>query len=278
MKVEAFAPAKINLTLHVTGQREDGYHLLDSLVVFVDVGDVISAEIADTLRLRVTGPKSEGVPENNSNLVLKAAALFDGSKGAFITLEKHLPAASGIGGGSSDAAACLRALSGLWDVQLPDQDRLLALGADVPVCMTLTSQRMAGIGEDLSDVDGLPEFDILLVNPGVEVATPAIFNALQSRHNPPMPTPLPRFEDAAALAVWLKTQRNDLQPAAITLEPSISDVIDAVTEAGSLYAGMSGSGATCFGVFPPDGVSAKLALEQIRAAHPNWWSAAGKRL
>ncbi|WP_372834971.1 4-(cytidine 5'-diphospho)-2-C-methyl-D-erythritol kinase, partial [Puniceibacterium confluentis] len=177
MATEVFAPAKVNLTLHVTGRRADGYHLLDSLVVFADIGDTVSVEASDRLSLAVDGPMAVGVPVDDSNLVLRAARFLNPERGAAILLTKHLPAASGIGGGSSDAAATLRALSELWGVPVPRD--VLALGADLPVCMAPGAQRLAGVGDVLTPVPGLPDCDILLVKPGVSVATPQGVRALQ---------------------------------------------------------------------------------------------------
>jgi 4-diphosphocytidyl-2-C-methyl-D-erythritol kinase len=273
--VTAFAPAKINLTLHVTGQRTDGYHLLDSLVVFADIGDTITADHADDLSLRVDGPNAAGVPTDASNLMIKAARLLDAKRGAALTLTKNLPPASGIGGGSSDAAATLRALSTLWKADLPTAAQVLTLGADLPVCMNTTAQRLSGIGDLLAPVPNLPACDILLVNPRAEVATPTVFAALDHRAHPPMPDKLPIWPTAQALADWLATQRNDLQEAAISVLPVIEDVLTALRETNCMFARMSGSGATCFAIFPPDGHSAKLALAQIHAGRPEWWAAQG---
>ena len=274
----AFAPAKINLTLHVTGQRDDGYHLLDSLVVFADIGDQIHVSQAADLALDVSGPMAQGVPTDRSNLVLKAAALLPAGQGAHIHLHKTLPPASGIGGGSSDAAAALRALSSLWRVPMPGISEALALGADLPVCLQPGPQRMRGIGETISRVPNLPPCDIVLVNPRREVSTPAIFKSLKRRDNPAMPEVLPNWADAADLANWLAGQRNDMQAAAIALEPSIADVLHSLTPTGCLMARMSGSGATCFGLFPPDGQSAARAAKRISQAHPGWWVEHGSLL
>ncbi len=279
MAVEAFAPAKINLTLHVTGRRTDGYHLLDSLVAFCDVGDVIRVRPSPELTLRVTGPKAEGVPTDGCNLVMRAAELMrQGGQGADITLEKHLPAAAGIGGGSSDAAAALRAVSELWSAELPGQVDLLSLGADVPVCMDPGSWRMEGIGETLSRVPALPKCEILLVNPGVSVPTPAVFRSLTSRENAPMPRSLPYWKTAADLAHWLAGQRNDLQAPAVALEPVIGTVLERLKATGALFCAMSGSGATCFALFPPSSGDAKRAMEDIRSAYPDWWASSGTLL
>lgn len=271
------APAKINLCLHVTGQRPDGYHLLDSLVVFADVGDLIEVRAAPTLSLRVIGPQARDLPLGEDNLVLRAARAFAGTAGAAITLTKNLPVASGIGGGSADAAATLRALARLWDAPLPDADRVLQLGADVPACLVGRALRMQGIGERLAAVPGLPEAHLVLINPGVAVATPAVFKALPCKNNPAMPD-LPGFATAKELALWLASQRNDLEAPAMALAPAIGAVKQALAAApGCLLARMSGSGATCFGVFA-DQAQAQSARAAISAAQPGWWVACGRML
>lgn len=270
MTVEAFAPAKINLTLHVTGQRGDGHHLLDSLVVFADVGDRLSCAPADEVTLTVTGPLAAGVPTDGRNLVLKAAALFGPDRGAAITLEKHLPAAAGIGGGSSDAAAALRGLAALWSLPLPDRDAVLGLGADVPVCLDPRPVRMRGVGEDIAPGPPLPDFALVLANPGAEVATADVFAALTRKDNPPMPHP-PGWSTAAVMAHWLRDQRNDLEPPARRLLPAIREVLDALSATeGCLIARMSGSGATCFGIYA-DRDAAEAAARRLGTDAPHWW-------
>ena len=265
--VEEAAPAKINLALHVTGQRADGYHLLDSLVAFAAAGDRVTARAAKRTRLRVTGPMAAGVPEDNDNSVLRAAALIGVS--ADLTLDKHLPAAAGIGGGSSDAAATLRALARLSGRALPGD--ALSLGADVPVCLLAGAARMRGIGEDVAAVDGLPALDAVLVNPRVPVATPAVFARLERRENAGMPAVLPRWRDAADCAHWLAAQRNDLEAPARALCPEIGAVLEALRAGGGCtLARMSGSGATCFGLCPDAG-TARAEAARIAAARPDWW-------
>ena len=261
------APAKINLTLHVTGRRADGYHLLDSLVAFADAGDRLGVRAAARTRLRVTGPMAAGVPDGPDNGVVRAAALIGVT--AEITLDKHLPVAAGIGGGSSDAAACLRALSRIAGVPLPGD--ALSLGADVPVCLLARAARMRGIGEAATPLDGLPVLDAVLVNPGVPVATPEVFARLEQRDNPMMPVPLPRWSDAAACTRWLAAQRNDLEAPARTLCPGIGAVLAALHETENCaLARMSGSGATCFGIYP-DSDAARRAADRIAADRPDWW-------
>lgn len=275
-EVTAFAPAKINLTLHVTGRRSDGYHMLDSLVAFADIGDEITAAPWTETSLTVSGPMSEGVPTDASNLVVQAARLLDPNKSASLHLTKVLPPASGIGGGSSDAAATLRALSKLWDVPLPAPQETVSLGADLPVCLRPLAQRMSGIGEELTLLPSLPPCDILLVNPRVHVATPSIFKALTSRDNPPMLQELPRWNSVQELAEWLKTQRNDLEQPAITLAPVIAKALEALAGTDALFSRMSGSGATCFALFPPDSPSTEKAAQEIKVNHPDWWVQTGK--
>ena len=265
--VEAFAPAKINLTLHVTGRRTDGYHLLDSLVVFADVGDRVSVRPAGASRLRVTGPMTAGVPVGPENLVLQAAALSGIT--AEIRLEKHLPAAAGIGGGSSDAAATLRALARMSGQPVPGD--VLALGADVPVCMLARAARMRGIGEEVSAVADLPLLHAVLINPRVPVPTPAVFRRLTCWDNPPMSEVLPEWAGAGDLVRWLAEQRNDLQDPAIAEQPVIAQVIERLgVTPGCQLARMSGSGATCFGLYD-DAETASSAASRLAAEFPGWW-------
>ena len=275
MATSAFAPAKVNLALHVTGRRSDGYHLLDSLVVFAGVGDTVTAEPSDRLSLRVAGPQAESLSAGDDNLVLRAARLM--GVAAALTLEKVLPVASGIGGGSADAAAALRALAALTRRPLPDADETLRLGADVPVCLAGRPARMQGVGEALAPVPPLPPAWLVLVNPGVAVPTPAVFAALRQRDNPPM-SKVPAFTDAVGLGRWLSSQRNDLQPAAIAIAPAISDTLAALSlQPGCLLARMSGSGATCFGLFAGE-TEARAATSRLRDAQGDWWVVAAPLL
>ncbi|GHD99076.1 4-diphosphocytidyl-2C-methyl-D-erythritol kinase [Defluviimonas sp. 20V17] len=279
MAAEALAPAKINLTLHVIGRRADGYHLLDSLVAFVDLGDRVGVAPGDGLSLRVKGPRAAGVPADDNNLMLRAARLLAAGAGAEVgadlgaalTLEKCLPMAAGIGGGSSDAAAALRLLSRLWGLPMPDTRALMALGADLPVCAAARPARMRGLGERLDPAPALPPVWLVLANPGMALATPAVFGALSRPENAPMPETLPDFPDAVALAAWLRAQRNDLEPAATAICPAVAQVSAALAaQSGCLLARMSGSGATCFGVFASP-ATAQAAVAALRAARPDWW-------
>ncbi len=263
--VEVFAPAKINLTLHVTGRRSDGYHLLDSLVAFANTGDCVHISLAEKTTLTVTGPMAEDVPTGPSNLCVRAADLF--GQPAHIQLEKHLPAAAGIGGGSSDAAAVLRGLEQLTG--RPFSGDAASVGADVPVCYRAEATRMAGIGDVLTPF-ALPPLYAVLVNPGVEVSTADIFRRLNGNARDPMSDP-PAGADAATLCDWLRSQRNDMEDAALAVEPSISVVMEALCGAeGQLCCRMSGSGATCFALFEAEKAAAHAAAV-IADENPDWW-------
>jgi 4-diphosphocytidyl-2-C-methyl-D-erythritol kinase len=275
--VELFAPAKVNLYLHVTGKREDGYHLLDSLVVFAGTGDTLRFAPSETLSLEIEGPGAETLSAGADNIVLKAARALADALGrpaqAAITLEKHLPVASGIGGGSADAAATLRGLMALWDISL-DDDTLarigLGLGADLPVCLAGRPTQMSGIGEMLEAAVTLPPAWLVLVNPRIALSTPSVFRARAGDFTPAAPlTEIPA--DANALANALINRRNDLAPPAMMLEPAVKAMLDAIGETqGCLLARMSGSGATCFGLYA-DEESADQAADALAAAHPDWW-------
>jgi len=271
MAIEVFAPAKINLALHVTGRRADGYHLIDSLVAFASIGDRVTVARTDQLSLEIAGPEAGGLKANADNLVLQAARLFDPGCTATITLVKNLPVASGIGGGSADAAATLKALATAYDRRVPEPAATMRLGADVPACMTGRPLRLSGIGDMIADVPPLPALDIVLVNPRIGLATPDVFAALTSRSNAPMHRQLPRWADPAAFCEWLCDMRNDLLEPATRLVPEIASILAAIRDTGCLFAGMSGSGATCFGLFPPDRGRAKVARDHLQAKHPEWW-------
>ena len=280
-----FAPAKVNLALHVTGRRGDGYHLLDSIVVFLALGDRLHVAPAEHVTLAVTGPLGAGVPVDG-NLVLRAAAALAQAAGrscpgASLTLDKHIPAAAGLGGGSSDAAAALRALNRLWGIGLdPAGLRRLGetIGADVPVCVAPAGARMAGIGECVTPLPALPEFHVLLVNPGCSLATAAVFAGLVDPDNPGLPELPGRWRGMAHLVEYLARCRNDLAAPAIAAAPAIQEVLAALAaEPACLLARMSGSGATCFGLFATaeDAAAARAGLAR---SHPGWWVAAARTL
>lgn len=273
------APAKVNLFLHVIGRRADGYHLLDSLVVFAEAADVLSVEPADGLSLQVVGPFAAALAGEPDNLVLRAARALAAEAGVVpcgrLVLRKNLPVASGIGGGSADAAAALRLLCRFWRIApTPAALARLAsgLGADVPVCLAGHASRMGGVGEHLEPVPGLPACGIVLVNPGVAVATADVFRARSGAWSSAALLP-GSWPDAAAMAADLGRLRNDLEPAAIGLQPVIGDVLSALADVpGCLLARMSGSGATCFGLF----AAAEQARRAVgRVSRAGWWCWAG---
>ena len=271
------APAKVNLALHVTGRRTDGYHLLDSLVAFAAVpdGDRVRVTFSDGAsgepELTVSGPFAGSVPADRDNIVLAAARACGGIER--IHLEKGFPVAAGIGGGSADAAAVLRAVAAHRGIEASAlADIALSLGADVPVCLAGRSCRMEGIGERLTPIT-LPEVPALLVNCGQPLATGAIFSGLARRDNPPLP-PIKSSGTPHALSRWLKSTRNDLEDPARALAPEIGAVVSALTALdGCLIARMSGSGATVFALFDCAATrdAGLAALRRARAFRPQWW-------
>ena len=276
MATEVFAPAKVNLALHVTGQRADGYHLLDSLVVFADIADRVTVAASDRLTLEITGPEASSIAADDDNLVLQAARFFDPACTARITLEKNLPVASGIGGGSADAAATIKALARLYGAPLPQPYQTASLGADVPACMMGRPLRLQGIGDVLSEIPALPALDILLVNSRVSLATPQVFAALASRRNSPLDRDLPQWDNPHDFCDWLAGTRNDLLEPAIELDPQIGIALELIRETDCLFAGMSGSGGTCFGLYPPNRGQAKAAQSYVQAKQSGWWCQSGK--
>jgi len=241
-----FAPAKVNLYLHVTGKRADGYHLLDSLAVFPATGDVVAAEPADELSLAITGPFGAILEAEADNLLLRAARLLGPTRGAALRLEKNLPVASGIGGGSADAAAALRVLCALWGIEDADLRALaLQLGADVPVCLASRPARMQGIGEVL-----------------------AVFRARQGEFSAAADLP-DGWADVDAMVAALAALGNDLQAAAIDIAPVIGEALAALAVLpGAKLARMSGSGATCFAIFATPKAAHEAAAQIGR---PSWW-------
>ena len=274
------AKAKVNLFLHVRGLRAEGYHTLESFAVFPNVGDLLEAEPAAGLSLTIEGPFGDGLSSGADNLVIGAArSLSDrtsGRPGAALRLVKSLPIASGIGGGSADAAAALRALSRIW-TEAPAGDLpeiAFTLGADAPVCLGQTPSLMGGVGEKLVAAPSFPAFWIVLANPMTPLSTAEVFAALERRDNPPGPPAPARFADFDHLVSWLTRQRNDLEAPARRLRPVIGRVLSALawTETCRL-ARMSGSGATCFGLFARE-QDALEAAGRLRDAEPDWWIAA----
>jgi 4-diphosphocytidyl-2-C-methyl-D-erythritol kinase len=263
------ARAQINLYLHVVGRRDDGYHLLDSLVCFAELGDELAIAPAEELSLEIDGPFGP-VLAGGDNLVLAAARLLDAKKGAALRLTKQLPVAAGIGGGSADAAAALVGLCRLRDCPMPEASRLLSLGADLPVCLSQGPSFVGGIGEEIAPAPALPRAYLLLVNPRRPLPTPQVFRGFSGPFSKPARWHEPPA-DAAALAGMLAERSNDLTGPAMAVLPEIADLLDAIHAApGCLLARMSGSGATCFGLFAEAEEVAKAAAA-IQATQPLWW-------
>jgi 4-diphosphocytidyl-2-C-methyl-D-erythritol kinase len=279
------APAKLNLTLEVVGKRADGYHLLDSLIAFTEYGDTLTATGAEALTLTLDGPFGGIlVGDPMENLVLKAARLLAAEAGieplAALALTKRLPVASGIGGGSSDAAATLTALGELWRLAPAPEDlaRLaLKLGADVPVCLAARTARLEGIGERVAPAPPVPAAPIVLVNPRQGLPTPKVFQARRGDFSTgagPAGVLAGSPADAAALADAIHPYANDLTAPAIDLLPTIGRILARLEATDAcLIARMSGSGATCFALFPTDEAAASAAAA-IRAEQPGWWAVA----
>lgn len=272
------APAKINLALHITGRRPDGYHELDSLVVFADFGDDIAVEPCEDLSLVVGGPFAHHAPDDGRNLALAAARLLRDTaglrKGAAIRLVKHIPAGAGFGGGSGDAAAVLRALNALWDCRLAEEDLValgLKLGADVPMCVYGRTLRARGVGETIEPASAMPPLPLVLVWPGEPVATPGVFARLRRRRNAALPDPWRALATVDDVAFYLAACRNDLEEAAIAMEPAIVGALASLRATpGCLLARMSGSGSGCFGLYRTTG-EADTAASALREEQPNWW-------
>lgn len=279
--VEVIAPAKINLALHIVGQLADGRHALESLVAFTVTGDRISFEPAARDSFELAGPFADGLRDEASNLVLAAR---DRLRAQFperardpvrIRLEKNLPIAAGIGGGSSDAAATMKALAQYWRLDAGSDDlcaMALALGADLPMCIMAQPLVASGIGERLRPIGNLPALHLVLVNPGVPVPTGAVFAALAQKRNPALPAD-PQSGSLSAWIDWLSFTRNDLEAPARMIAPPIGHVLEIVRQSGAAVARMSGSGATCYGLFENEEMQ-RRAVDRIRRSHPGWFTMA----
>ena len=274
------APAKINLALHIIGRRENGYHDLESLIVFADISDDIEARIADKDSLVISGPFGTALSAEPNNLVLRAVAAFRARwpdlspPGLALHLVKNLPVAAGIGGGSADAAAALRIMAELATASVPLGelvDLAAGLGADVPACLLSRPLVARGVGEILAPLPEFPALYMTLVNPGVGVATADVFRRLRAHDNYPLPSLPEPLTRPAQLGLWLAETRNDLQPPAIKLVPEIGVLIEEMAESpGCMLSRMSGSGATMFGLFGSEG-QAHEAASQMRRLHPDYW-------
>lgn len=264
-----FAGAKINLSLKVTGRRPDGYHTLDSLVVHTaDLGDELSLATGEGLSLKLAGPFGEELKAENNNLVLKAARAL-GVENAAFTLIKNLPLASGIGGGSADAAAALKLLNQTFALAHSNEalEKIaIQLGADVPMCLTPVPKRVTGLGEIAHPI-ALPKLHLVLVNPGIAMPTGPVFQHLQTFSAPPSQPPIEMHD----LAQWIAKTSNDLLPHALSRAPQIGAVLEELAAQKTICAsGMSGSGATCFGLFKTR-KDADAAAKQIQSMQPGWW-------
>ncbi|WP_395644578.1 4-(cytidine 5'-diphospho)-2-C-methyl-D-erythritol kinase [Terricaulis sp.] len=269
--MKVFAPAKINLTLEVGRPRANGLHPLQSLVMFADVGDVVEVEEAETLSLVITGPFARTLPVTDDNLVLRAARALNPMRGAAITLQKNLPVASGIGGGSSDAAAALLALSELWKVEVDLVPIAASLGADVPVCLGGESAFMTGAGECCAPIEVTP-LDAVLVNPLKPLPTGDVYRRFDAmalggdfRESAP-----PALAEKRLAIAYAKTG-NHLWPAALAMMPELGDIATALAnEPAALHVGLSGSGATMFAL-AEDAADASALAGKLAGAHPDWW-------
>jgi len=275
------APAKVNLTLRVLARRADGYHELESLVVFAAFGDRLSFSRDGDLALTVRGPTAAAAGEGSDNLVLKAARALAARRPALVLgtfdLDKRLPVAAGLGGGSSDAAAALCLLAEANGISRDDADLYAAAGAtgaDVPVCLDPRPRIMRGIGEVLSEPLSLPALPAVLVNPGVALTTKAVFAHWTAPASPPAALDTEatvKLKDREALLRLLATQANDLEAPAITLAPVIADVLATLRAlAGCRLVRMSGSGATCFALFA-SAAAAQEAARVLKLKYPQWW-------
>jgi 4-diphosphocytidyl-2-C-methyl-D-erythritol kinase len=274
--ISAIAPAKINLYLHVTGKDRNNYHLLDSMMVFIDVQDIIEVTAATDIKVVAKGEYAHCITEQD-NLVKKTAIAlqkhFKIKSGAAITLHKNIPVGAGLGGGSADAAATLKLLLRLWKVNASQEDLLsiaLSLGADVPACLLSTSLYASGIGEITEPAPKLPKLHLLLVNPGKPLLTKDVFAKYPGKFSKAITHPKDFLSKTSFLG-FLNQTRNDLQETAIQLIPEIGTLLNELTdEKDCLLARMSGSGATCFGIFTKRLHAENIAM-QLSHRHPEWW-------
>ena len=274
------AAAKINLDLRITGRRDDGYHYLDSIVVFTDIGDEVFAEKSDELSLEISGPFASELKTKDDNLILKAAKTLCREANVEPTIKfrliKNLPLSSGIGGGSSDAAATMKLVQDILNFEIDEKklnELALEIGADVPVCLKSKATHMCGIGDELNDIKLASDIHILLVNPGISVSTPEIFKQY-ALSNVPFDEKRPPFINQIHLPLMidiLKSSRNSLQHVACNIKNEISDVLIALGNTdGVLLSRMSGSGATCYSLYESFDQCA-VAAKKISELNKKWW-------
>lgn len=272
--LRAEAPAKLNLCLHLTGRRHDGYHLLESLVTFTAVADILEVEAAEQVSLQVTGPFAQDAGSGEGNLVLKAARLLQTvggvQRGARLRLSKNIPVGGGLGGGSADAAAALQLLNQLWALGL-SREALLQLspqlGADVAMCVAGQSAMARGIGEVLEPL-ALPSVPVVLAHPRVPLLTKDVYTAFAQAGAPFQPSGL--HYAGGDLLAFLRATHNDLQAPAIACQPIVAQVLAALEASGATFSRMTGSGACCFALYAEE-AAAQNAARVIAAAHPAWW-------
>ncbi|MFC4292154.1 4-(cytidine 5'-diphospho)-2-C-methyl-D-erythritol kinase [Sphingorhabdus arenilitoris] len=266
---------KINLALHIRGRRDDGYHDLDTIFAFLDQGDSLAAELSDELSLEIDGEFAAGLDNGRHNLVIRAAEMvrekYSVTAGAKLMLHKNLPIASGVGGGSADAAAAARLVNRLWNINAAPQEMealLAPLGADIPACVRSVTVRGAGTGTQLLPISGpkVAAKSVLLVNPRKPVPTGPIFAAWEGQDGGAV--------KGGSADEMMLSGRNDLQAAAIKYCPEIADILNELQKFDPVVARMSGSGATCFAVFP-DGVTRDLAMRALVRTHSHWWFMSG---
>lgn len=244
--MRVLAPAKINLALHVTGKRADGYHLLDSIVVFANWGDMLEIKPAFDRRLTAVGPFARGVPIGDENLIWRAADLLDPKGGAHVRLTKNIPHGAGLGGGTADAAAALKVLARMWEKPIPDAEALLRVGADLPVCMYGRPVRMRGIGEVLEPLPDFPALDLVLARQGKHgVSTRSVFAALAQTDNPAVEL----WDGRETMAAWLRRQRNDLEPAFEAAGGRVAHLRNRFLLSSPRVVRMTGSGNVFFALF-----------------------------
>lgn len=276
LMITEFAPAKVNLSLHLTGQKADGYHVLDSIVCYVDIGDNVSIKPGRPGELKVNGPFATDLPSANQNLVIKAANLFGDIELSQIILEKNIPVTSGIGGGSADAAATIRLLSKVYNKPEPSIKKLISLGADVPVCMHKGIVRMMGVGEEIISLTPAPKVGILLVNPMQALSTADVFNTVKKKKNSGISMHGYLEKKLSSWFEWIGSMRNDLTSSAIDFVPEIKLIIDKLMACdGAKVVRMSGSGATCFALFDDFDLLVS-AQNKVSKDCPSFWCKAGR--
>lgn len=268
MKIESLAAAKINLALHVVGFNEEGYHEVDSLVTFANIGDIIQVRPYNTLKLSIDGPFASSVPQGAENIIIKAAKFLSLDGKAHIRLTKNLPVQAGLGGGSADAAATLRSLSKLWNVPIPNSPEIL--GADVPICLLNETAVVQGIGEKIMPVSIPEKLQIILIKPCTGLSTETVFKTLKEKNHKKM-NPYLGTDSKYIFKKHIKALRNDLLKPSIELAPIIKDLLSFLnTQNGIYFSQMSGSGTTCFGLFE-NKIDALKALSNAKRKFPEMW-------